>query len=169
MADYSEEELLEFSRKDARKELTDEQFKRYNSLKAQQLEESVDEYKEDKAQVNAEGLDKLLGDARDDMQETVELFGNELEVLVDPDETDFRELRKLKNKADIDDEDLSDEEVEDLKDTMFEFMGQFTVNYTSEDWKDKYEGKDVGIRTIMSIAYEMFDTVEDAVKQKKRR
>jgi len=138
MTDWSEEELLDLSRKEASEELTDEEMKRYNSLKAQKLHESVDDHKGDKAQVNAKGLDKLLDDARDEMQETVELFGNELEVLVDPDETDFRELRKLKEKADLDEDDLSDDEIEDLKDTMFEFMGEFTVNYSASDWKERY-------------------------------
>lgn len=169
MTEYTEEELLGLERKEASEELSDEQLKRYNSLKAQQLEESVDDYKGDKAVENADGLDKLLSDAQDEMVETVEIYGNELEILVDPDEADFSEIKELKNKADVEEENLSEKEVSSLKNDMFNVIGQFTTEYDASDWKEKYDGRDVGLRTILEITYEILEQVESSLNQKKRR
>lgn len=167
MQEYSDEELLEFSRDEAEYELSDEDFERFNSLKAQKLEEEIDGYKQDKAQENAGGLDEILNSAQDDLTEVVEVFGTEIEVLVDPDDTDVKKIRELQNKADADD--LSDEQIDELKDAVFSFMSDFTVNYTEQDWRNSYSDKDVGLMSIVETAYELFDQVEDLVKQKKRR
>jgi len=167
MADYSDEELLELSRQEATEELSDEQFRRYNSLKAQKLEEDVEEYKGEQAESNAEGLDEILSSAQDDLTETIQVLGNDLEVLVDPDESDVKKINELRGMAE--EEDLSDEEIQELKDSLFEFMGQFTVNYDAEDWKQTYSDRDVGLRTIVEVAFEMFNEVERVVQQKKRR
>lgn len=167
MTEYSDEELLEMSRDEAEYELSDEEFRRYNSLKAQQLEEKVDDYKGDKAEENAEGLGEILDSAREGLTDVVEVFGTEVEVLVDPDDADVKEIRKLQKKAEQDD--LGDDDIDELKDSVFDFMAQFTVNYSKEDWKESYSGQDVGLRSVVETAYELFDSVEDSVNQKKRR
>lgn len=167
MTDYSDEELLELTRTEANEELSDEQFRRYNSLKAQKLEDKAEDYKNEQAEDNSEGLDEILSSAQDDLVETIQILGNDLDVLVDPDESDVAEINKLEEMAERDD--LDEDEIEDIKDSLFEFISKFTVNYDKADWKDRYEDRDVGLRTITEIAYEIFDQIEDLVNQKKRR
>lgn len=169
MSQYSEEELLSLTREEAEEELSDEQLKRYNSLKAQQLQDSVDDYKEEKAMESAEGLDKLLSDVKDEMTSEVEIAGNKIKILVDPDQHDVKTIQRARKLADKDEEDLNEEDIEEVKDSMFTLLGEITVDYSKEDWKTKFEEKGVGLYGLLNVMYPILETVEEEMEQKKRR
>ena len=139
MSQYSDKELLALTRKEAQEELSEEQLKRFNSLKAEKLQEQIDEHKEDKKRENIEGLGQLLSDVRDDMVSTVSIAGNEIEILVDPDEHDIGKIKKAQRLADKAENNIGEQTSKEIKNELLEILGEFTVNYSKEDWKKEFE------------------------------
>lgn len=169
MSQYSDEELLELSREKAENQLSEEQVKRYNSLKAQQLHEDIDEHKEDKSKENIEGLGELLSDVQDDMVEVVEIAGNELKILVDPNSHDIQRIQKVVKLADKPEDELTEENTENLKEELTRILADFTVDWSFDDWNNEIKRNDLGLRGISKILEPVLETVEDELEQKKRR
>jgi len=169
MSQYSDEELLSLTRQEAQEELSEEQLKRFNSLKAEKLQEQIDEHKEDKKKENIEGLGQLLSDVRDDMVSTVEIAGNEIEILVDPDEHDIGKIKKAQRLADKAENDIGEETSKEIKNELLEILGEFTVNYSKEDWKKEFEEREVGLMGLGRVLYPILESVEEELEQKKRR
>lgn len=169
MSQYSNEELLSLTRAEAQEELSEEQLKRYNSLKAKKLHEQIDEHKEDKKKENIEGLGQLLTDVREDMVSTVEIAGNNIEILVDPDEHDIGKIKKAQKLADKNEDEIDEETSKEIKDELLEIIAEFTVNYSKEDWKEEFEKKEVGLMALGRVLYPILESVEEELKQKKRR
>jgi len=168
MTEYSDEELLEFSRTQAEETLTDEQMKRYNSLKAQKLHGDIEEHKGEVAGQNMEGLSQIVSDVQDDMVSTVNIAGNDIEILVDPDKQDFKTIKKLRQYQNLDD-DKANEKAGEIKDNVLDLIGKFTINFSAEEWKDEFEENGVGLRATIHVAEKIVNEVEDELEQKKSR
>jgi len=169
MAEYTDEQLLEFTRGQAEEELTDEQMHRYNSLKAQKLQDNIDEYKGDKAEENLDGLGQIVEDVKEDMISTVNLAGNEVRVLVDPDNQEFSTIQSLRQYSELSDKQITGDKSDEIKEKVLDLVGQFTVDYTAEEWKQSFDEQNVGVRGTIEVAEKIVSVVEEEVEQKKRR
>lgn len=148
-------------------ELSDEQKAEYNEKKAKQLLKQAEQYKSEQAQKDIEGLSKLVDDVEGELTEKVDIAGNKIEVFVDPDEADLTKIKKIhKQYGDKEPEDLAEGELDEIKDTLFEVLGEFTTEWEYEDWKDGLE--DRGLRTVMYIARKVFETVEEEFEKQKK-
>lgn len=148
-------------------EMTEDEVKRFNELKEKKLQGRIDGYKGERAAEDVSQLKKLVDGAEQELVTTVEIAGNELEVLVDPDETDMSRLSEIKKKyGGKESDELSEEEVRDMKDALFDVLGKFSVDYSESDWREAFEGK--GLTTLVSVATKVFGVVQEEVDKQKK-
>ena len=169
MSQYSDEELLALTRNEAEAELSEEELKRFNSLKAEELHKQIDEHKEEKKKENIEGLGQLLSDVQEDMISTVEIAGNKIDILIDPDEHDIQRVKRAQKLASKNKDNLAKEDAEEIKEELLSILGQYTVNYTADDWREEFEARDVGLIGLGRVLTPMLDTVKEELEQKKSR
>ena len=159
----NDEQLLEFDEQQARQQLNDEQLERYNELKKQELEGAIEEKKEKDNEARAEGLKTL----REDKEKELTVDVNGLNFLADINDEQARKLHKLKKYRDKSEEDLSSEQVKEIKDDLITVLSQLNQDYNENEWRNEFG--DAGVFTIASLAYDVVDEINDFTDQKKRR
>jgi hypothetical protein len=89
--------------------------------------------------------------------------------LVDPDEHDFDTMQQARSLFNENQDGISNENIDEVKNTAFRLLGEFSVNYSKDDWQERFEQNDVGVRGILEVVFEMVDQVEDRLEAKKKR
>lgn len=163
----TDNELKALSPDEAREKLTDEEIERYNELKKDELEENIETQRQKEQKQAGEAISALIDSTKNELTETVDFNGAELEVYIDPDIEDFKKLGKAFQYGDKKPEELPAEELQELEDNLLDLLAKTTVNFDREDWNKKFA--DAGFRTKANVAQKIFDQVDIEMEQKKSR
>jgi hypothetical protein len=168
--DYTDEELLEMSFKEVA-ELPEKTRERHTELMMAEGQDQIEEHKQEKASTDTSGMAALADAVEQELTTEVELGdgGASIEVLVDPDLDDIREIENIRDVMDKQVADLTDEEFAAVMDTAFQVLGNVCINHSMEDWRTAAEQHDWGIHSIGHIADRIFEEVDAEAEQKKRR
>jgi len=163
----NDEQLLQFSKEQARQQLNDDQLERYNELKQQELSEGIQEQKNEDGKNATEGLKNLREAAENDL--SVEVKGIEFLADVSPEQ-----ISKLTDVADFAEENedrkidsLSTSELEDVRNNILDVLAELSKNHDRKDWEENFG--DAGIATISTITNDLLSKIEEFMEQKKSR
>ncbi len=157
----NKEELLE---KDP-KELSEEELSRYNKLKKREMRGKVQEHKLERSKEDKEALDIIADEVKDQNIKEVDVMGATLEVDIDFDEKILDKIKKLKKYRNRDD--LGSKESKEIKELVFEILGELCINYSKSDWKEKFGDK--GITTLSAISVNVFNQVKEYADEIKKK
>jgi len=157
----NDEQLLEFSEEQARQQLNDNQLERYNELKKDRLEGAIEDQKAEDSETRTKGLQALREDKEKEL--TVEVNG--LNFLADINEDQARKLRKLQKYEDKTEDEIPDEDLKNIKDSLITVLADLNKDYTESEWRDEFG--DAGVFTIASLAYDVVDEINEFSDQKK--
>lgn len=163
----SDEELLDYSPQEARELLEDEELERYNELKHEELEKELKGYETDKKKEAGEGLSVLRDAVEQELTTTVSFGDTSIEVLVDPDINDFKEVQEIAHLEDKEIDKLSDKEIRKIKNSTYELLGEISIKYSKEDWRNHFN--DAGLISIGYVVETIFEEIDVQMEQKKRR
>lgn len=159
----TDEQLLQFSPEQAQQQLNDKQLERYNELKTQDLEEDIEDKKQEERQLASEGLQALREDKEKEL--TVQIKG--IEFLADLNDKQINKLSKFAKYEDKDERSINQFEKENLVSDMLDVLSEISLNHDRSDWEEHFG--DAGIITVGSLVYDVLDEIEDLREQKKRR
>jgi hypothetical protein len=157
------EQLLEFSPKQARQQLSDDQLERYNELKQEQLKDNIEEQKQEDAENAVNGLEAMRRQAEEDM--TVKVYG--IEFVADVNPAQVRKLKKLEKFEDKNPDELDDNEFDRVHTNFLELLSDLSVNYDLQEWDENFG--DAGIMTLAQITGSLLSKIDVEVEAKKKR
>jgi len=141
-------DLLNMSRSQA-ESLGDDEFERWQNLHDAKL-------RGDEFQASAdEGLDLLVQNAKDDLTETVEIFGVDVDVRVTLNDRQYKLIKEFQEYQGKSQEDIDD--IEKLKDRAIEFLAEVTDNNEAE-WKDVIS--EIGFRGLDKILRKVLEPIK---------
>ena len=163
----NDEQLLEFSPKQAKQQLNDEQLQRYNKLQAEKHENAIKDKKAEDGAKASEGLANLREAA--EKQLTVNVHGIEFIADINPEE--LSKLSSISKFADENSEtkldDVEGRKLEEVKDNLLSVLANLSVNYSKSDWIEEFG--DAGLATLATITEDLLKKVEEFMEQKKTR
>lgn len=172
---YSDKELKEMNKAEADERLeTKEQWGRWNELRAEKHQEDLDKKKAEDVEGSLDALRSIRESAKEDQTTTVEIKGQEIKVLVDPDLEVWRRIQKVQNYANEKVENLSIEKVKELQEAGFYALGKATPDYSVGDWKEIFleepeEDNKAGLRTVAWLCNKVYSTLEEFREDEKKR
>lgn len=172
--EYSDKELKNMPKGEADEELeTDEQWKRWNKLRAEKHQEDLKERKAQDAENSLDALRSLRDSAKEEQATTVEIKGQEIRVLVDPDLEVWRKIRKIQKYSDKQVQDLPMNKVKELRDTALYVLGEASIDYSEDEWRrilieePEPENK-AGLRTLAWLCNKVYETIDEFREDEKK-
>ncbi len=158
---YSDAEMKELSLEEANSRLNDEQFERWNRLHDEKIMEQAERNEQRIEEEDNEAIDALKRSAENKLTDSIEVLGTELEVNISLNQRQkdlFQRLRELENDED------SIEKIGETENFIYELLGEISVNYSEDDWREKFE--DVGFSGLQMIIQEIMRKYQKGFKEK---
>lgn len=159
----TEQELEEYGRMEAQKELSDEELERYNNLKKQKLEQDLEKKKQEDEDNMVGGLAAMRQQAEQEL--TVEVHG--VEFLADLGPKQIHKLRTAAKFEDKQEAELTGDEYEKIRSNVLDVFADLSLNKDREDFQNHFG--DAGIATLGKITEPLLEKITELNKQKKSR
>lgn len=161
MSDVSSIDLLEMTEAEAKAQLDDEDFERWEQL--HQAKKFSDDFIEDRSENRKKALGILTSGIKDEMTDEVDLGGPEpLKVMVKLDERELELLEELSKYKGKEVEKLDAQKTKELMEYAVKFLGAVTVDFDEHEWFE--ESKDIGLRGLFKIIKLVMEPINENSK-----
>lgn len=147
-------DLLNMNRQEAESQLSEKEFQRWKELNS--AKQHAEDFYDEREEVREQGLDILTNRVKDELTETVDVYGFELDIEVILDDKQFELIKELTKYKGMDEDDIQD--TSEMKDTSAEFLASIT-DYSETEWKSNIE--DMGLRGLFKVMEKVMEPIKE--------
>ena len=146
-------DLIEMSRSEAEQKLDDDEFQHWKELR--DAKEHAEDYYSEREEVRETGLNLLTNRVKDELTETINVYGFELEIEVILDDKQFELIKELTKYKGMDEDEIED--TSEMKDTSAEFLASIT-EYSKDEWLKNIN--DMGLRGLFKVMEKVMEPIK---------
>ena len=147
-------DLMQMSRSEAEQKLDDDEFQHWKELR--DAKEHAEDYYSEREEVRETGLNLLTNRVKDELTETIDVYGFELEISIVLDDKQFDLIKELTKYQGMDEEDIED--TQEMKDTSSEFLASIT-EYSKDEWLKNIN--DMGLRGLFKVMEKVMGPIKE--------
>ena len=146
-------DLIEMSRSEAEQNLDDDEFQHWKELR--DAKEHAEDYYSEREEVRETGLNLLTNRVKDELTETINVYGFELDIEVILDDKQFELIKELTKYKGMDEDDIED--TSEMKDTSAEFLASIT-EYSKDEWLKNIN--EMGLRGLFKVMGKVMEPIK---------
>ena len=147
-------DLLNMNRQEAESKLSEKEFQRWKELNS--AKQHAEDFYDKREEVREQGLDILTNRVKDELTETIDVYGFELEISIVLDDEQFDLIKELTKYQGMDEEDIED--TQEMKDTSSEFLASIT-DFSESEWRSNID--EMGLRGLFKIMEKVMEPIKE--------
>lgn len=130
--------------KEAKKELSTEDYEKWVEYRNQKLRETADKNRERLTDENNDSVEALIQAGKKQLESTLTIEGVKIVVALNISRNVVGKISRLRKKwGTIDPETVSEDDLQKLEDEMIPLLAKVTKNYSESDWRKFTDVNDV--------------------------